>query len=118
MPREPRRILVHILVCRGCSGLAAADPAAWLRAELRQRRLSSQVSLSVSDCLGPCARGPVVTVADSEGVVWLGGLSEAAHYTALLEWATRCVNDGVVHGLPGEFRGHAFDRFAPAHSGA
>lgn len=118
MPRESRQILIHIIVCRGCSGRASVDPAAWLRQELRRRRLSAKVSLSVSDCLGPCARGPVVTAADSEGVVWLGGLSDPAHFTALLEWATRCAHDGVVHGLPGEFRGHAFDRFAPARSGA
>ena len=113
--REPRPILIHIIVCRGCSG---HDAATWLRQELRQRRLSAKVSLSVSDCLGPCARGPVLTAADSEGVVWLGGLSDPTHYRALLEWATRCAEDGVVHGLPSEFRGHVFDRFAPAGSGA
>lgn len=116
MPREPPPILIHITVCRGCSG--SDDVATWLRQELRTRRLSRKVSLSVSDCLGPCARGPVVTAGDSEGVVWLGGLSDPARYRALLEWATRCAEDGVVHGLPGDFRGHAFNRFAPAGSGA
>jgi (2Fe-2S) ferredoxin len=113
--REPRPILIHIIVCRGCSG--RDDVAAWLRQELRRRRVSAKVSLSVSDCLGPCARGPVVTAGDSEGVVWLGGLSDT-HYRALLEWATRCAETGVVHGLPGDFRGHAFNRFAPAGSSA
>jgi len=119
MPRAPHRVLIHLIVCRGCSGRdGSEDAATWLRRELRQRRLSAKVSLSVTDCLGPCARGPVVTAADSEGVVWLGGLSDRTHYDALLEWADRCARDGVVHGLPAEFRGHVFDRFMPATSGA
>ena len=114
MPRA-HRVLVQLHVCRGCTDAADPDaPIHWLRAELRRRGLLGRIGVSLSDCLGPCNRGPVWSIADGDGVVWLGGLAGRARCEALLEWATRCAEDGVVHPLPAEFRGHVFERFLPA----
>jgi cobaltochelatase CobN len=89
-------------------------PVGWLKAEWRARRLNPRVQLSLTGCLGPCDLVNVVGILTEGPPLWLGGLTEPAHFTALLNWATAMHTAGTALPLPAALAPHRFDRFPAA----
>ncbi len=112
---DPQRLRhVQLLLCDGgCCGRpenkgTVPVPLARLRARWKERRLTPQVSLAVTSCLGPCDVANVACVLHAGGTWWLGRL-EDADYERLAEWAERCV-DGLVE-LPAALAAKRFTRW-------
>ena len=88
-----RRVLVHIIVCKGCCcGVTEkrkpSVPVEWLKREWRQRRLSTSITLTISEgCLGPCDLANVICITSPSGVVWLGQIKRHKDYARLVDWA-------------------------------
>jgi len=118
LPATKRQTLAQVVVCLGCC-CGRTDrgrpevPSDWLRAEWKGGKLLKHVQLTISGCLGPCDVPNVVAVHSALGSVWLGHLTERAHFEALLAWAAGCAEAGRVLPLPPLLAAHAFDRFSP-----
>ena len=112
-----RRVLMHILVCNGCCcGVTEKRkppvPAGWLIQEWRNRRLSSSITLTISEgCLGPCDLANVICITSPDGVVWLGQIELHLHYERLVDWAEAVARTDTLLPLPSAFDSHRFDRF-------
>jgi hypothetical protein len=106
-----RRVIAQIIVCQGCCcGATHKDrpevPVAWLKEEWRRRGLLKRVQLSISGCVGPCDIPNVVVVNSHSGSQWLGDITEFNQYRALVDWATRSMEAGILLELPREFKAH------------
>jgi len=118
-----RRVLVHILVCKGCCcGVTEkrkpAVPVEWLIKEWRNRRLSASITLTISEgCLGPCDLANVICITSPHGVVWLGRIELHLHYARLVDWAEAVARTDTLLPLPSAFDSHRFDRFRSPSSG-
>ena len=112
-----RRILTHMLVCKGCCcGVTEKRkppvPVDWLKQEWRNRQLSPSITLTISEgCLGPCDLANVVCITSPQGVVWLGKIKLQLHYTRLVDWAEDVARKDTLLPLPSAFDSHRFDRF-------
>ena len=112
-----RRILTHMLVCKGCCcGVTEKRkppvPVDWLKQEWRNRQLSPSITLTISEgCLGPCDLANVVCITSPQGVVWLGKIKLHLHYTRLVDWAEDVARKDALLPLPSAFDSHRFDRF-------
>lgn len=114
-----RRTLGQVLICVGCccgrpdKGKPAV-PLDRLKGEWKRRKLLPAIQLTISGCLGPCDLVNVACVAAPQGLTWLGGLTLAEEYEALLEWATRSADARRLLPLPDRLAAHVFtDRFLP-----
>ena len=112
-----RRVLAHMLVCKGCCcGVTEKRnppvPVEWLKQEWRIRRLSPAITLTITEgCLGPCDLANVVCITSPHGVVWLGQIERHLHYTRLVDWADAAARTDALLPLPSAFDSHRFDRF-------
>ena len=112
-----RRVLVHIIVCKGCCcGVTEkrkpSVPVEWLKREWRLRRLSTSITLTISEgCLGPCDLANVICITSSSDVVWLGQIERDEVYARLVDWAEVVAQTDALLPLPSVFDSHRFDRF-------
>ena len=112
-----RRVLAHMLICKGCCcGVAekrnSPVPVEWLKQEWRNRRLSPSITLTISEgCLGPCDLANVVCITSPHGVVWLGQIELHLHYARLVDWAEAVARTDALLPLPSAIDSHRFDRF-------
>lgn len=79
-----------------------------MRACWKERKLTPQVSLAVTTCLGPCDVANVACIVSSKGSAWLGRLGDD-DYDRLAEWAGLC-RDGLVD-LPEHLAAKVFIRW-------
>ena len=117
-----RRVLVHILVCKGCCGVTEKRkppvPVEWLKQEWRNRRLSASITLTISEgCLGPCDLTNVICITSPHGVVWLGRIELHLHYARLVDWAENVARTDALLPLPSSFDSYRFDRFRSSSFG-
>ena len=112
-----RRVLVHIIVCKGCCcGVTEkrkpSVPVEWLRREWRRRRLSTSITLTISEgCLGPCDLANVICITSPGDVVWLGQIERDEVYARLVDWAEAVAQTDTLLPLPSAFDSHRFERF-------
>ena len=112
-----RRVLAHLLICKGCCcGVTAKRnppvPIEWLKQEWRNRQLSPSITLTISEgCLGPCDLANVVCITSPHDVVWLGQIESHLHYARLVDWAETVARTDALLPLPSAFDSHRFDRF-------
>ncbi|MXV78502.1 (2Fe-2S) ferredoxin domain-containing protein [Candidatus Poribacteria bacterium] len=112
-----RRVLMHIIVCKGCCcGVTEkrkpSVPVEWLKREWRHRRLSTSITLTISEgCLGPCDLANVICITSPSGVVWLGQIKRHKDYARLVDWAEAVSRKDALLPLPSTFDSHRFDRF-------
>jgi hypothetical protein len=95
-----------LTVCRGCCCGTGDPEGAHDRLERLHRELPG-VQITVSDCLGPCARRDVVVVrAPGSAAQWFGDIRSTAPLDALIRW----VRAGGPHAgtAPDALRGRAF----------
>ena len=117
-----RRVLMHILVCKGCCCGVTENrkppvPAEWLIQEWRNRRLSPSITLTISEgCLGPCDLANVICITSPNSVVWLGQIKLQLHYARLVDWAEAVARTDVLLPLPSSFDSHRFDRFRSSYT--
>jgi len=111
-----RKTLGQVIICQGCccgrteKGHPAV-PEDWLKAQWRSRMLPKKIHLAISRCLGPCDASNVVTLMLGDTAVWLGGLSEFAHYEAIADWAEACANADEIVPLPSSLTPFRMVRF-------
>ena len=115
--KTKRLVIGQVSMCRGCCcGNTERGkpevPVEWLKAEWRRLGLLRSIQLTISGCLGPCDLSNFVTVADSEGSVWLGNISGRHQYQALVNWASQSKLVGKLLPLPEDFRELQFDPFS------
>lgn len=111
-----RKSLLQVLVCQGCCcGRVERGkpnvPVDWLKAQWKAARLNPYIQLTISGCLGPCDLPNVVTVLTATGQEWIGGLTEQAHYDALVAWGRACGETRQVQPFPPELEQRRFKRF-------
>ena len=112
-----RRVLAHLLICKGCCcGVTAKRnspvPVESLKQEWRSRQLSPSITLTISEgCLGPCDLANVVCITSPHDVVWLGQIESHLHYARLVDWAEAVARTDALLPLPSAFDSHRFDRF-------
>ena len=116
-----RLVLGHVSVCQGCCcGNTAngkpAVPVEWLKKEWRARGLLKCIQLSISGCLGPCDIPNVVTIANENGTLWLGGITEFQQYRTLLDWAISSKEAGELLPVPSQFRQHILHPYRAAEA--
>lgn len=108
--------LAQLVFCQGCC-CGRTDrgrpelPVEMLKGVWKTERLNQSVQLTISGCLGPCDLANVALVITPDGNEWLGGMSGAGMYTALVEWARACHAAGRLLPLPSGFDGNRFERF-------
>jgi len=108
----------QILFCDGCC-CGRTDrgypslPKQQIKAEWKARKLNEQIQLTISGCLGPCDLANVVCLLNADGeMTWLGGLTEAWQYEALIQWAIACKTAEAWQPLPAKLLPHRFERFS------
>jgi len=112
-----RRKLAQISVCHGscCCGREdkgyAPVPAAWLKAQWKERKLLKLVQLSISGCLGPCDMANVVKISTVGGNTWIAAVNGQPDFDQLTAWAVEVNRDECLHPLPDTFRDRGFDPF-------
>ena len=84
-------------------------PAEWLKQEWKGRGLLKRVQLTISGCLGPCDVPNVIAIFLEGRTVWLGKITRRDQYQCLLDWATRCKNQGRALELPKELAAHMLE---------
>jgi hypothetical protein len=109
-------VLGQVTVCTGCccgdvGRGRPAVPVDWLKEEWRRRRLLKRVQLTISGCVGPCDVPNVVVITSARGTEWLGNITEFTEYQALVLWASRSWEKGVLLPLPDDLRRHTLDPF-------
>lgn len=115
-PFTTRKTLGQVVVCLGCccgrtdKGHPAV-PVDWLKNEWKRRTLPKKIHLTISGCLGPCDATNVVMLLFGSQAVFLGGLSEQAHYHDLAEWASACERRGELVPLPRSLERFRMQRF-------
>lgn len=109
----------QMVFCQGCC-CGRIDrgrpelPVERLKEIWRLEKLNRTVQLTISGCLGPCDLTNVTLVLTRDGTTWLGGLSGAADYDALIDWARACHAVGEALPLPDRFDANRFERFEAA----
>jgi cobaltochelatase CobN len=88
-----------------------AVPVDWLKAQWKQHKLLKSVQLTISGCLGPCDIANVVSIVTPWHTIWLGNLTDQAHYEVLFHWVLACTDAQIVLPLPMELRPFVFVRF-------
>ena len=83
--------------------------AEWLKQEWKGRGLLKRVQLTISGCLGPCDVPNVIAIFLEGRTVWLGKITRRDQYQCLLDWATRCKNQGRALELPKELAAHMLE---------
>lgn len=95
----------RLVVCSGCC-CGRVDrghsevPVDALNSAWEKHDLENSVGLTISGCLGPCKMHNVSLLLVGGGTIWLGGLSEEAHFEALVEWARDVSQNGESAKLP------------------
>lgn len=124
-PLSTRRdqVLGQLVFCEGCCcgrvdrGFPAL-PRDAIKLRWKEHKLNSVIQLTISGCLGPCDLANVACIISSDGrCEWLGGLSEAWHYEALLCWAEECQRTRRFVELPASLAVHRFERFERPSTG-
>jgi len=111
-----RTVLGQLTVCCGCccgdvGRGRPAVPVEWLKTEWRRRGLLKKIQLTISGCVGPCDVPNVVVVTCGTGTEWLGKITELSQYEALVCWASRSWQEGMLLPLPEGLRAHRLDPF-------
>jgi len=111
------QVLGQLILCEGCCcGRVERGfpelPKDVIKARWKELRLNSVIQLTISGCLGPCDLANVACIMSADGrCEWLGGLSEAWQYEALICWAEECQRKGRFLALPATLTAHRFERF-------
>ena len=104
----------RVVVCSGCC-CGRVDrghsevPVDALNNAWEELGLESSVRLTISGCLGPCKMHNVSLLLVGREKIWLGGLTEKAHYEALVEWARAVSQFGPSAELPETLIKHLFE---------
>ena len=95
----------RVVVCSGCC-CGRVDrghsevPVDALNGAWEKHDLENSIGLTISGCLGPCKMHNVSLILVGGEKIWLGGLSEEAHFEALVEWAMDVSQNGASAKLP------------------
>ena len=95
----------RVVVCSGCC-CGRVDrghsevPVDALNSAWEKHDLENSIGLTISGCLGPCKMHNVSLILVGGEKIWLGGLSEEAHFEALVEWAMDVSQNGASAKLP------------------
>ena len=95
----------RVVVCSGCC-CGRVDrghsevPVDALNSAWEKHDLENSIGLMISGCLGPCKMHNVSLILVGGEKIWLGGLSEEAHFEALVEWAMDVSQNGASVKLP------------------
>ena len=95
----------RVVVCSGCC-CGRVDrghsevPVDALNSAWEEHDLENSVGLTISGCLGPCKMHNVSLILVGGEKIWLGELSEEAHFEALVEWAMDVSQNGASAKLP------------------
>ncbi len=117
MALKPKQTVCgQVIVCKGCCcGDVARGkpdvPVHHLKSAWKHGRLSEAVTLTVSDCLGPCELTNVAVVATAAGTQWFGNLCAQEHYDALVEWARETKEAGAPASVPENLEPHRFEMY-------
>ena len=109
------RTSASISVCNGCccgnieKGHSEV-PLNALKIAWKTYGLEKSVTLTISDCLGPCSMHNVTLLKTDEGQTWLGKLSKNEHYNSIVEWARDIAKYGDNTKLPKNLVPHCFER--------
>lgn len=104
----------RVTVCKGCCcGKVEKGhpevPLETLKATWKKHNLREHVELEVSGCLGPCRMHNVSVLTNGDSQIWLGELSEKAHYEAIVEWAINVAFGSGYDELPQTLIQHQFE---------
>jgi cobaltochelatase CobN len=111
-----RRVLGQVVVCVGCccgqtdKGRALV-PEARIKSAWKAEKLSRTIQLTISGCVGPCDVANVAQIITPNGIIWLGRLSDDAHYDALIGWARACDASKAVVPIPSALEQLRFDGY-------
>lgn len=87
-------------------------PVDAIKAAWKARGLMKPVQLTFTGCLGPCDLVNVVALLTSDGrTTWLGGLTDPAHFDAIVAWAEAVTLAGRPVPLPALLAPFRFERW-------
>lgn len=111
-----RQVMAQVLVCSGCccgrtDKGKPAIPMEQLKSGWKQAGLLRTIQLTITGCLGPCDLTNVVSILSPGKQIWLGGITEASQYEALLAWAKASAEAGELLDLPAMLQTQIFERY-------
>lgn len=112
-----RAVLGQVFVCSGCC-CGRTDkgkpeiPLDWLKQSWKERKLLKSVQLTITGFLGPCDILNVVGISTEDGQRWFGGITTAAPYEVLVEWAETTRQLGEAAPIPASLLEYEFQRFS------
>jgi cobaltochelatase CobN len=111
-----RQLLGQMILCKGCCcgrterGLPEV-PVERIKEIWQREKLSRNIQLTVSGCLGPCDVPNVVLLMTAHGSEWLAGIAGDPAYDQLIQWARECHAAGVLVPIPESLAENRLTRF-------
>jgi hypothetical protein len=114
--KTKRRVLGQVVLCVGCccgqTGKGRpAVPEARIKSAWKTEKLNRTIQLTISGCVGPCDVANVAQIIAPNGIIWLGRLSDDAHYDSLIGWARACDASKAVVPIPNDLEPLRFDGY-------